>query len=133
VKLLLALAVWASGLPVLAQSTSMAEAEARRLGLATQVGNWHLVRYSSGESAHFLYTQEKRAFSVYITKLNGSSDLKERPGWRVTALSRGRRGYLHQDGRSPERNALVWQQGQQRWMILGRLSAQELVQLAKKL
>lgn len=132
-RLLLSLALWTVGLPVLAQKTSLAEVEARRHGLPALIGNWRLVRSAAGESTHFLYTQEKRAFSVYITQLHGSADLKERPGWRVTALSRGRRGYLHQDGRAPERNALVWQQGQQRWMILGRLSAQELVQLAKKL
>lgn len=107
--------------------------EAKRLGLAQQVGDWSLVRYVSGENAHFLYTQDKRAFSLFVTELKEKAELKERPGWKATALSRGRLGYLHQDSRTPEHNALIWRQGKQRWMILGRLSAPELIRIAAKL
>ena len=133
----LALALALLGLPPLApapgQQPTQARAEAKRVGLAERVGEWKLVRYVPGEQAHFLFASQKRAFSLFVSEMKKGAELKPQPGWRAVALGKGKTGFLHQDARAPERNALAWRHGTQRWMILGRLRPDELAPIAAKL
>ena len=125
------------GCPAVAQTPTKSpksfQAEARRIGLAESVGSWKLAGYVPGEQAHFLYTSQKRAFSLFVSAMKPGADLKTQPGWRSVPLGKGRIGYMHQDSRSPERNALAWRHVAQRWMILGRLRADELAAIAVRL
>lgn len=119
----------------LAQSSraESANKEAGRVGLVERVGNWKLARYVPGEHAHFLFVSERRAFSLFVSAMNQGAELKGQSGWRSVPLGKGQTGFLHQDARAPERNALAWRRGAQRWMILGRLKPDELISLATQL
>ena len=135
----LAFALALLGFPPLAATPAqlpeakVAEAEARRAGLPASVGEWKLVRYVPGEQAHFLFASQKRAFSLFVSAMKKGAELKPQPGWRTVSLGKGKTGFLHQDARAPERNALAWRHGSQRWMMLGSLRPEELASVAAKL
>lgn len=133
----LALALILFGMPphasAPAQKPTQAVTEAKRVGLAERIGEWKLVRYVQGERAHFLYASQKRAFSLFVSAMKSGAELKSQAGWRTVALGKGKTGFLHQDARVPERNALAWRHGAQCWMILGRLRPEELTPIAARL
>ncbi len=113
--------------------TPEALAEARRIGLPERLGDWKLVRYISGKHAHFLFARQKQAFSLFISALKPGVELKSQAGWRSVSFGAGKIGFLHQDIRLPERSALAWRHGSQRWMIVGRIKPEEMTSLAAKL
>ena len=121
-------------MPGHAQASYVARAkrEAARVGLAERVGEWKLARYISGEHAHFLFVHRKQAFSLFLSAMKPGSGLKLQPGWEAVPIERGTVGFLHKDAREPGRNAFVWSQDAKRWMVLGNLTSEELVSLAKQ-
>ncbi|MGC4048043.1 MAG: hypothetical protein QM758_29990 [Armatimonas sp.] len=107
--------------------------EARRMGLPKKVGDWTLVRFVPGKEAHFLYTQKRRSFSLFVVDQGRDDTLQGRKGWTAARLPGGTVAYLHTDPRDPSRSAIAWKRGQQRRILIGRMQSAELQSLAAKL
>ena len=107
--------------------------EAQRAEVPTKVGAWQLVRYVSGENAHFLYANGPRTFSLFVTDTKNNRPLKAQPGWKPVGVQANVSAFMHQDTRNPERTAIVFKHQTQRRMIMGKLSEAVLVRLAKLL
>ncbi|MBB6051446.1 hypothetical protein [Armatimonas rosea] len=133
----------AGSLPVAAQTATKAPPATKRgthaisiaakLGLPERVGAWRLVRHVPGEHAHFLYANQQRTFSLFVTETKNNRPLKPQTGWKPTVLGQGTSAFLHQDSRHSERNAIAFKSQTQRRMVVGRLTGLELVEIAKQL
>jgi len=128
IALCLALAGGCCTHPVQAQTP-----ESVRMGLPARVGGWKLARFVPGKQAHFLYTQQRRSFSLFVTDSGREDALQERKGWSPVRLQGGTVGYIHTDPRDPARSAIAWKRGQQRRILIGRMEKAELQSLAAKL
>lgn len=128
IALCLALAGGCYTHPVQAQTP-----ESVRMGLPARVGNWKLTRFVSGKQAHFLYTQKRRSFSLFVSDSGREDTLQGRTGWTPVRLGGGDVAYLHTDPRDPARSAIAWKRGPQRRILIGRMEKAELQSLAAKL
>lgn len=128
IALCLALAGGCYTHPVQAQTP-----ESQRLGLPASVGSWKLSKFVPGKQAHFLYTQKRRSFSLFVTDSGREDSLQARKGWTSVRLPGGDVAYIHTDPRDPERSAIAWKRGQQRRILIGRMEKAELQNLATKL
>ena len=107
--------------------------EAQKAGVPTKIGAWELVRFVSGENAHFLYASQKRTFSLFVTETKNQNPLKPQVGWKTLRLTETLTAFAHKDPRNPECAAIVFKHLSQRRMILGKLTEDELIALAKQL
>lgn len=106
---------------------------AAQLGIPERLGAWRLVRHVSGEHAHFLFANNKRTFSLFVTETKSNRPLKAQTGWKPIVLGQGTSAFVHQDSRHSERNAIVLKFQTQRRMVVGRLTESELIEVAKQL
>ena len=117
----------------LVKTGSAAVSEAKKVGVPTKLGAWQLVRYVSGQQAHFLYASGSRSFSLFVTETKNSRPLQAQQGWKAVRLFESLVAYLHKDSRNPEHTAIALKHQTQRRMVLGKLTETELVNLAKQL
>jgi hypothetical protein len=106
--------------------------EAKKANVPTSIGEWKLVRHVAGEHAHFLYANDKRSFSFFITETQNTRPLTAQKGWRRVTGTGNFIAFLHQDARDASRTALVFKYQAQRRMIVGKLSLNEMLALAQK-
>jgi hypothetical protein len=107
--------------------------EAQKAGIPTKFGDWQLVRYITGEHAHFLYANGKRSFSLFLLDTQDTRPLKEQKGWKRVVGTGNLIALVHQDARDTTQSALVFKFQKQRRMIVGKLSEAELVAVARLL
>lgn len=105
--------------------------EAQKVGVPTRVGSWKLVRHIPGEHGHFLYANDKRTFSLFVTETRSTRPLQPQTGWKTVVVTSNLTAYEHQDARNPERTALVFKHLTQRRMLMGKLTEAELLALAR--